>query len=144
MARTKPKPEKDPIGELKELEGMIENFNDEIQNMTSKLTEEDMFNKKALDIIEKSIDEMHTLASEGNLNPEKDDNGTECIHGNDIHSNCSECDDLDDMEIVLNEIGNLIENEPNDKRLGEKIRDFYNKWLEFNQNNSDNTNKIDI
>ena len=70
--------------------------------------------------------------------------GETCMHGNSWNSNCSECDDLDDVEVALNEMGNIIDNEPNDTLLGKKIRDFYNSWIEFNETNSDNTNNIDI
>ena len=70
--------------------------------------------------------------------------GETCMHGNSWNSNCSECDDLDDVEVALNEMGNIIDNEPNDTLLGQKIRDFYHKWIEFNETNSDNTNNIDI
>ena len=51
---------------------------------------------------------------------------------------------LDDIEIALNEMGNIIDTTPNDKELGKKIRDFYYNWVEFNKENSDNTNNIDI
>ena len=70
--------------------------------------------------------------------------GETCMHGNSWHSNCSDCDDLDDYEVVLNEFEHLIKTTPNDKELGKKIRDFYNKWIELNEDNSDNTNNIDI
>ena len=66
--------------------------------------------------------------------------GETCMHGNSWHSNCSECDDLDDMEIALNEMGNIIDTEPNDKELGKKIRDFYNNWLDL----IDGRRKIDV
>jgi hypothetical protein len=65
--------------------------------------------------------------------------GETCMHGNSWHAGCSECDEFDDVEIALNEISNIIDNEPNDKLLGKKIRDFYNNWIDFNENKVDTT-----
>ena len=70
--------------------------------------------------------------------------GETCMHGNSWNSNCSECDDLDDVEITLNEIANIIETTPNDKELGKKIRDFYNKFKEYQEELEDTTNNTDI
>ncbi len=140
--------------EYKKLQKDAEKLTKELEDLSKALEPlSDMESFIDIDEFSKSIDKLKDFAPTNKEVEEltEDDFGTippvdgeTCMHGNSWHSNCSDCDDLDDMEVVLNEIGNLIENEPNDKRLGEKIRDFYNKWLEFNQNNSDNTNKIDI
>ena len=100
------------------------------------------------DYIEKSISQLKNnmpVAKEEKMDttpPPVD--GETCMHGNSWHSNCSDCDDLDDVEITLNEIANIIETTPNDKELGKKIRDFYNKFKEYQEELEDSTNNTDI
>ena len=136
--------------EFRDLEKMVHKLNKELTNLADQikpLTDESMSD---MDKMASSISKLKTFVptadNKDNLTKEykdKTDNintkippvdGETCMHGNSWHSNCMECDQLDDTEIALNEMGNLIEKEPNDKELGRIIRDFYNRWLEFNEN----------
>ena len=134
----------------------INKIADNIEQLTKKLEElgsifddvdplEDSFSD--ISNMEKSINQLKDILP---VKPEETTSdvppidGETCMHGNSWHATCSECDELDEVGVILSEIENLIKTEPNDKELGKKIRDFYNSWIEFNEDNSDNTNNIDI
>tara|TARA_Y100000593_G_scaffold28560_1_gene56960 strand:+ start:551 stop:994 length:444 start_codon:yes stop_codon:yes gene_type:complete len=141
--------------ELLEIEKGLNQINEEVGGMMDKIKG---LNKVAeFEQMEKTIGQLKNLVQPDNPDfgsptaktPKKKTNidttpppidGETCMHGNSWHSNCMDCDELDDMEIALNEMANIIDNEPNDKELGKKIRDFYLQWIKF----SEQRNKIDI
>ena len=117
----------DTINELKKLTSEIDKFAEQFEDI------EDI--GANFSHIEKSINELKdnmpiTTEEKIDTTPPPID-GETCMHGNSWHANCSDCDELDNVEIALNEMENIIKNEPNDKELGKKIRDFYNKWKEI-------------
>ena len=133
----------------KDLEDLQKNFKQletELTDMVKNISDITKFNDLS--------EEIQNLKNMGNPSTNEPTNtmdttpppvdGETCMHGNSWNSNCSDCDDMDDVEVALNEMGNIIDNEPNDTLLGQKIRDFYHKWIEFNETNSNNTNNIDI
>tara|TARA_Y100000593_G_scaffold29790_1_gene59043 strand:+ start:57 stop:494 length:438 start_codon:yes stop_codon:yes gene_type:complete len=138
--------------QIREIEKGLEKTLKEVGGMKDQL--KDMFKVPEFKQMEQSISQLKDLVKPDNPHfgaptPKKKTNinttpppidGETCMHGNSWHSNCSECDDLDDMEIALNEMGNIIDTEPNDKELGKKIRDFYNNWLDL----IDGRRKIDV
>ena len=125
----------------KEIKKELDNINETI----TKLGDDMEAMLDTLDGIEEITDISGLEASINklkNATPTKKNNnvppvdGETCMHGNSWHSNCMECDEMDDAEIALNEMGNIIDTTPNDKQLGEKIRDFYNKWVETNSDDT--------
>ena len=143
--------------EFRDLEKMVHKLNKELTNLADQikpLTDESMSD---MDKMASSISKLKTFVptadNKDNLTKEykdKTDNintkippvdGETCMHGNSWHSNCADCGVLDDLEVIVLEISNMIENEPNDAELGRKIRDFHNIW---NEHHSDDTNNIDI
>ena len=66
-----------------------------------------------------------------NLDKMPSNMGETCIHGNSWHSNCSDCDESH----TIDDIFLLVEEYPNDTKLGEKVRELYNHYM----SDSDNT-----
>ena len=129
---------------IKEIEKALNDINTQIDEWTKHL---DPLGETGLDLnnMEKAINDLKGHVPTKKSNEETIDttpppiDGETCMHGNSWHSNCMECDSLDDYEIALNEMENIINTEPNDKELGRKIRDFYHKWIEFNDNKVNTT-----
>ena len=137
--------------DINDIAKKIEDLGKQMDNLGSVFDNFDPMDNKYSNInnMEKAINQLKDILP---IKPEEDDidttappvDGETCLHGNSWHSNCSDCDNLDDIEVVVNEIENLIKTEPNDKELGKKVRNFYNNWIEYNEDNSDTTNNIDI
>ena len=59
-----------------------------------------------------------------------EDEGETCMHDNSWHSECSECNELNSIDDLFK----LVEDTPNDKELGKKIRQIY--WAYTNSDAS--------
>ena len=129
--------------QIKEIEKGLKQINKEVGGMMDSIKDITKGPVSEFGNMEKSINQLKNLVDPTDINfgaptPKKKTNidttpppidGETCMHGNSWHANCAQCDGLDDMEIALNEMGNIIDTNPNDKLLGRKIRDFYNNWL---------------
>ena len=143
--------------ELKDIEKGVNDLTNSLNDMADKFGNFDM-PLVNLNDMEKTINSLKDIIPKKDNTTDdvedltEDDFGVEtppvdgetCMHGSSWHSNCSDCDDMDDKEVVLNEIENLIKTEPNDKELGKKIRDFYNKFNDYREDKEETTNNIDI
>ena len=135
--------------ELEDIEGNINQLSDDLEGMVNQLNSIPKI--EGFDGLEQTIEQLKTaipsmtdITAEEKIKDNKQSivppvDGETCMHGNSWHSNCADCSVLDDLEIIVLEISNMIENEPNDAELGRKIRDFHNIWNEHHSDDTTNT-----
>ena len=143
------KDKKQTLDELKNIENNISKLSGELEGMVNQLNS--IPNIEGFNGLEETISELKTaipsmkdITTEEKIKAKKQSivppvEGETCMHGNSWHSNCADCGILDDLEVIVLEISNMIENEPNDAKLGKKIRDFHNTWNEHHSDDTINT-----
>ena len=119
--------------QAKELEGELSSLKDSLENMVEGL--QPLFD---LGGMEKDLQKIKDFAKEGIKAKQKTENeGEVCIHGNSWHSTCAECEELNSVGSIVDEVFSWVSEYPDDAELGAKVREFYNSYT----TDSDNTEK---
>ena len=108
----------------------LENISKQISGLTNKI-EKELQPLMELNDLESSIEQIKNVVNmtkDIKDSSSSEDEGETCMHDNSWHSNCSDCEELN----TIDDLFTLVENTPNDKELGKKIRQIY--WAYTNDN----------